>query len=204
MLLCNSVDVKHGQWRWCILFKAKIGENWLKLDFLSSPKLRLNHLPAARLLHCYLTLIKGAKEDRNNMKGRSKNLYTTAHLFVSAIRVWEYQNDTPPAIEEISHMLAMSIERGNYICRKLQEIGIIESVEGSFGNRLFIRDHLKIEEIPREDDESKLEEELKKFQESQKGLSQKIKTIQAKQAQKKKDLFAEMEKKLKQELDKKS
>jgi len=137
------------------------------------------------------------------MKNKSKNLYTTAHLVVSAIRVWEYQNDTPPALEEISHMLAMSIERTNYICRKLKEMGIIDSVEGSFGNRLFIRDHLKIEEIPREDDESKLEEELKKFKESQKGLSQKIETFQAKQAQKKKDLFAEMEKKLKQELDKK-
>jgi DNA-binding IscR family transcriptional regulator len=138
------------------------------------------------------------------MKDRSRNLYKTAHLFVSAIRVWEYQNDTPPALEEISQMLAMSIERTSYICRKLKEVGIVDSVEGSFGNRLFIRDHLKIEEIPREDDESKLEEELKKFQESQKGLSQKIETIQAKQAQKKKDLFAEMEKKLKQELDKKA
>jgi DNA-binding IscR family transcriptional regulator len=138
------------------------------------------------------------------MKDRSRNLYKTAHLFVSAIRVWEYQNDTPPALEEISQMLAMSIERTSYICRKLKEVGIVDSVEGSFGNRLFIRDHLKIEEIPREDDGSKLEEELKKFQESQKGLSQKIETIQAKQAQKKKDLFAEMEKKLKQELDKKA
>jgi DNA-binding transcriptional regulator GbsR (MarR family) len=138
------------------------------------------------------------------MKDRSKNFYTTAHLFVSAIRVWEYQNDTPPALEEISHMLAMSIEHSNYICRKLQEMGIVDSIEGSFENRLFIRDHLKIEEIPREDDESKLEEELKRFQESQKGLSKKIESIQAEQAQKKKDLFAEMEKKLKQELDKKS
>jgi DNA-binding transcriptional regulator GbsR (MarR family) len=138
------------------------------------------------------------------MKDRSKNFYTTAHLFVSAIRVWEYQNDTPPALEEISHMLAMSIEHSNYICRKLQEMGIVDSIEGSFENRLFICDHLKIEEIPREDDESKLEEELKKFQESQKGLSKKIESIQAEQAQKKKDLFAEMEKKLKQELDKKS
>ena len=138
------------------------------------------------------------------MKESDKNLYSTAHLFVSAIRVWEYQNDTPPALEEISHMLTMSIERTNYICRKLKEMGIVESVEGSFGNRLFIRDHLKIEEIPREDDESKMKEELKKFQESQKGLSKKIETIQAKQAQKKKDLFAEMEKKLKQELDKKA
>ena len=137
------------------------------------------------------------------MKEKSKNLYTTAHLFVSAIRVWEYQNDTSPALEEISHMLAMSIERTNYVCRKLKEMGIVDSVEGSFGNRLFVRDHLKIEEIPREDDESKLEEDLKKFKESQKGLSQKIETIKAKQAQKKKDLFAEMEKKLKHELDKK-
>jgi DNA-binding transcriptional regulator GbsR (MarR family) len=138
------------------------------------------------------------------MKDKNKNLYTTAHLFVSAIRVWEYQNDTPPALEEISKMLAMSIERSSYICRKLEEMGIVDNVEGSFGNRLFIRDHLKIEEIPREDDENKMEQELKKFQESQKGLSQKIESIQAKQAQKKKDLFAEMEKKLKQELDKKS
>lgn len=137
------------------------------------------------------------------MKDGSKNFYTTAHLFVAAIRIWEYQNDTPPALEEISQMLAMSIERSNYICNKLKEIGAINSVEGSFGNRLFVRDHLKIEDIPREDDESHLEEEIKKFQESQRGISQKIENIKAKQAQKKKDLFAEMEKKLKQELDKK-
>ena len=147
---------------------------------------------------------RGARENRTKMKDRNKNLYTTAHLFVAAIRIWEYQNDNPPTLEQIGHMLMMSIERTNYICRKLKEMGIVDSVEGSFGNRLFIRDHLKIEEIPREDDESKMEEELKKFQESQKGLSQKIETFQARQAQKKKDLFAEMEKKLKQELDKKA
>ena len=93
-----------------------------------------------------------------------------AHLFVSAIRVWEYQNNTPPTLADISQILTMSLERSNYICRKLKEMGIVDSVEGSFGNRLFIRDHLKIEEIPRQEDESKLEEELKKFQESQKGL----------------------------------
>ena len=141
-------------------------------------------------------------EYRLNMKDISKNLYRTAHLFVSAIRVWEYQNSTPPTLADISQMLAMSIERSNHICRKLKEMGIVDSVGGSFGNRLFIRDHLKIEEIQREDDESKLQEELKKFQESQKGLSQKIENIQAQQAQKKKNLFAEMEKKLKKELDK--
>lgn len=138
------------------------------------------------------------------MEDKKINLYTIAHLFVSAIRVCEHQNKRPAAVEDICRILSISIERSNYICRKLKELGIIEEIEGSYGNRLFIRDHLKIEEIPREGDDRKFDEELKKFQKSQKAISHKIENIKAKQAEKKKNLFAEMEKKLKQELDKKS
>ena len=138
------------------------------------------------------------------MEEQSKDLYATAHLFVAAIRVCEHQMSTPPTIEDIAKILVMSMERGSYVCRKLKELGVIDSVEGSFGSRLFVRDHLKIEEIPRDADGKQLEAELQKFKESQKALSDKIENIQAKQAQKKKDLFAEMEKKLKQELDKKA
>lgn len=137
------------------------------------------------------------------MKEKSQNLYSSAHLFVSAIRVLEHQNNTPATLEDISRILKISIERSHYLGRKLKELGIIDEVEGSYGIRLFISDHLKIEDIPREDDGGKLEAELKKFKESQKELSHKIETIQAKQAEKKKNLFAEMEKKLKQELNKK-
>ena len=137
------------------------------------------------------------------MENKSKDLYSNAHLFIAAIRVFEHQNSTPPTIEDICRVLSMSIEHSSYLSRKLKEIGIIDVVEGSFGIRLFVRDFLKIEEIPRDEDKSKLEEELKKFQESQKGLSQKVESIQTQQAEKKKNLFAEMEKKLKQELNKK-
>ena len=137
------------------------------------------------------------------MKDKSENLYSSAHLFVSAIRIFEHQNNTPASVEDISRMLKFSVERSHYLVRKLKELSIIDEIEGSYGIRLFIRDHLKIEDIPREDDGGKLEAELKKFKESQKELSHKIETIQAKQAEKKKNLFAEMEKKLKQELDKK-
>jgi len=137
------------------------------------------------------------------MENKSKDLYSNAHLFIAAIRVFEHQNSTPPTVEDICRVLSMSIEHSSYLSRKLKEIGIIDVVEGSFGIRLFVRDFLKIEEIPRDEDNSKLEEELKKFQESQKGFSQKVESIQTQQAEKKKNLFAEMEKKLKQELDKK-
>jgi hypothetical protein len=137
------------------------------------------------------------------MEEKSKDLYTAAHLFVAAIRVYEHQMSSPPTIEAISKILAMSLERSNYVCRKLKELGVIESVEGSYGIRLFLRDHLKIEEIPRDTNETQLDEELQKFKNSQKALTEKIESIQAQQAKKKKDLFAEMEKKLKQELEKK-
>jgi thiamine monophosphate synthase len=76
-------------------------------------------------------------------------------------------------------------------------------VEGSYGTRLFINDHLKLEDLPRGEPENKLEDDLKKFQDTQKAFSQKIESFQAQQKQKKKDLFAEMEKKLKEELEKK-
>jgi small-conductance mechanosensitive channel len=137
------------------------------------------------------------------MEASSKNLYALAHLFVAAIRVCEHQMSSPPTIDDISKTLAMSLERSNYVCRKLKELGVIDSVEGSYGNRLFVRDHLKIEELPRDADETQLDAELQKFKASQKALTEKIETIQARQARKKKDLFAEMEKKLKQELHKK-
>ena len=137
------------------------------------------------------------------MNAERQNLYSSAHLFVAAMRIFEHQNNAPATMEDISHILNISIERSHYLGRKLKEMGIIDEIEVSYGIRLFVKDHLKIEDIPREDDGGKLEAELKKFKESQKELSHKIETIQAKQAEKKKNLFAEMEKKLKQELNKK-
>jgi hypothetical protein len=137
------------------------------------------------------------------MADSQKDFYSQAHLMVAAIRVFEHKNSRPPTIEELCQTVGFSIEKGNFICRKLEELDIIEAVEGSYGARLFVRDHLKIEDIPRGESESNFEEELKKFQDNRKALSQKIETFQAEQKQKKKDLFAEMEKKLKKELEKK-
>ena len=138
------------------------------------------------------------------MPRKEKDFYTMAHLFVAAIRVCEHQSSSPPSLEEICKTLSFSVERGHFICRKLIELGIIDMIEGSFDNRLFIQNHLKLEDIPQAKEESKLEEELKKFQNAQKVFSQKIESFQAEQSEKKKTLFAEMERKLKQEIEKKS
>ena len=134
---------------------------------------------------------------------QNTDLYTNAHLAVAAIRILAHQKGAPPLIDEVCQVLSFSLEHLNFICNKLTEMEIIETVEGAYGTRLFIKNHLKIEDIPRGEKASSLETELKKFQNSKKDFTKKIESFQAKQAKKQKDLFAELEKKLKIETDKK-
>jgi DNA-binding transcriptional regulator GbsR (MarR family) len=138
------------------------------------------------------------------MQEKKIDFYQEAHLVVAAIRIFEYLNLRPPNVAEICQSINMSVEKGSLICRKLEDFGIIKAVSGSFGSRWYVADHLKIEDIRRAEPESKMEDELKRFQDSQKAFSRKLEALQAEQKQKKKDLFADMEKKLKEELDKKA
>ena len=134
----------------------------------------------------------------------TRSLYDDAHLFVAAVRFLTHQEQSPPDLAQVCQALNLSPEHGGLVCRRLAEIGAIESIRGAYGDRLFVRDHLKLEALPREAQPDRLQEELNRFQEAQKGLTSKVETIRAEQARKKKDLFSEMEKKLRQEIDKKS
>ena len=125
------------------------------------------------------------------------DLYSNAHLVVAAIRIFTHKNSKNPSLNEVCKTLSFSLEQGNLICKKLKDFGIIDVVEGAFENQLFIKDHLKIEEIPRDKKEDRLEEALKKFKDSKKDFSKKIESFQVKQAEKQKALFAELEEKLK-------
>jgi len=132
-----------------------------------------------------------------------KNLYTKAHLIVAAIRVLEHTRDIPPSVEKICDLLSYSLEEGGRLCRRLEDLEVIKVVEGAFGTKLYIDNHLLIEDIPREEKESRLDEELKKFKDSQKQISQKIESIKAEQSQKKQDLFEKLNQQLQKNLDEK-
>ena len=133
-----------------------------------------------------------------------RSLYAGAHLFVAAVRVLTHKEQTPPDLDQVCDLLGFSKERGGFICRRLEDIGALEAVSGAYGLRLFVRDHLKIEELPREDAPDRLKEELSKFQEAQKTAASRIATLQADQKKKKQSLFDEIEKKLKAQIDRKS
>ena len=133
------------------------------------------------------------------MATQTTDFHTQAHLIVAAIRILEHRHTTPPSVDQMCETLAFSIEQGHRLCNRLKEMGIIDITSGAFGTRLFIVDHLKIEAIPRGETGSSMEAELRKFQDSQKGLEKKIETIKAEQEKKKKDLFADLEKQFKKQ-----
>ncbi len=128
---------------------------------------------------------------------KHQSLYHDGHLFVAAIRVLENRNGSPPTLAQIAQLLSISTEQTGLISRRLSDCGIIEQVEGAFGERWGIQDHLKLEELPRVMDATELDSALKKFQAERQKMAQKVESIIEQQAKKKKDLFADIEKKLK-------
>lgn len=134
------------------------------------------------------------------MSNESKNQYQEGHLFVAAIRILEHQNGTPPAMNEISELLDLSVEQTGLISRRLVDAGIIKIVESAFGDRWGIEDHLKIEALPKEAATSQIDDALKQFKAEKSKMAQKIEAIKEEQAKKQKDLFSEIEKKLKKDL----
>ena len=99
---------------------------------------------------------------------KKNNLYTLAHLVVAAIRIHEHNHSGPPTIENICDTLLISLEEGNRLSLKLSEMLIIEALEKPGGTRLFIKNHLLIEDIPNQPETNNLQSELDQFKESRK------------------------------------
>lgn len=129
-----------------------------------------------------------------------QNLYHDAHLVVAAIRVLAHQHQSPPTLESVCEALSYPLEKGNRICLKLREMGIVRLVEGGFGLRLFIQDHLKLEELPREAEGPSLAEALKEFRRTRQENTRALDALKAEQQKLKQGRVAEIEKKLMQEL----
>jgi hypothetical protein len=127
------------------------------------------------------------------------DFYSRAHLVVAAVRILSHLNAVPPSIADVCQHVRLASEEGHMLTRKLHDMGAIEIVEGGFGNKIFLRDHTRLESIPRGDIGPSMEDELRRFHDARAGMASKVAAIQAEQARKKKDLFAELEKKLKTE-----
>ncbi|MFH1984959.1 MAG: helix-turn-helix domain-containing protein [Pseudomonadota bacterium] len=122
------------------------------------------------------------------------NPYAEGHLVVAAIRVLDHQKNMPPSVEDVGALLSVSREQAYRMCNKLNDRGIIKILEGPFGNKVDILDHVQLEEIPQEDLAPGMEAELEKFRQQRKGITEKVENIKAEREEKKKSLFADIEK----------
>ena len=129
-----------------------------------------------------------------------KDLYDNCHLLVAAIRVLSHQNKFPPSVDSLGTALSFSLEECHYLCRKLEKMGVIDIVEGAFGTKLFIKNHMELESIPLDEKDTKLKDDIEKFITTKKDYTKEIESIKAEKEKKKKNLFAEIDEKLKSKL----
>ncbi len=88
-----------------------------------------------------------------------------AHLVVAAVRVLAHKTGRPPAVEEVAELLGWSRELVGHLSRGLESRGILQALKSPFDVRLEVADHLKIEELPKEDSGPQLKEEVEAFHE---------------------------------------
>lgn len=132
-----------------------------------------------------------------------KNQYHEGHLVVAAIRILEHIHGAPPALDQVAAMLKFSPEKTGWIARRLQEAGIIRLVESAFGDRWGIEAHLKLEELPRTEESNQMDQALKQFKADREKIAKEVESFKEQQAKKQRELFSELEKKLKKDLAKK-
>jgi hypothetical protein len=127
----------------------------------------------------------------------NSDLYSDAHLCVAAVRILTYQKNIAPSIAAVCKMLSISNERGHQLFRKLEKNDIVTIVDSGFSAKVFVKNHLAIEDIDRNTVGSKFDEALKSFQTEKEDHAKIIEALHSKHKQQKQKLFADLEKKLK-------
>lgn len=123
--------------------------------------------------------------------------YKEAHLIVAAIRILEYRQNAPPTLEDVAKMLSISPEEASRISRNLRSMGIVETVEKSGETRLFVSDHLRIEELSDQPEQDALSRELEKFRQKKQSEKKTLESLKAQQEEKRRKMQQDIEQKLK-------
>ena len=124
------------------------------------------------------------------------DIYSQAHLFMAAVRVFEHLHLQPPSLKGLSDLLHVSEEELSRISRKLEEIGALGTIMSGGEVRFSVRDHLRIEDLPRLSEAPKMEEEISRFKSQQESRLKEIEQSLAKKGDKS-SMFSELEKALK-------
>ncbi|HHO77018.1 MAG TPA: hypothetical protein ENN05_11430 [Deltaproteobacteria bacterium] len=125
-----------------------------------------------------------------------KDLYSQAHVFVCGIRVCEHLYGRPPTLGGLSSLLKISEEELSLLSRKLEERFIISVIKTGAEIRYSIADHMRIEDLPKVEDDSRIKDEISQFQNRQQNRMKEIEKSLGKSTDKAR-IFNDLDKALK-------
>jgi hypothetical protein len=131
------------------------------------------------------------------------NPYEQGHLVVAALRIFVHRQGRPPSVRELSEVLGISAEMGYYLCNRLSRLGVLEVVGAAFEEKLYLKDHLKLEDLPREEKASSFATEVERLKEERQRRQEEMAKLQSTHEGKKKDLFSDLERQLREGVKKK-
>ncbi|MCK4413007.1 MAG: hypothetical protein KAY32_05650 [Candidatus Eisenbacteria sp.] len=86
------------------------------------------------------------------------------HLVVAAMRILEHREGRGPRSDEISALLEWGHEETLVVLRGLVDTGVLRMNETPFEVRFERADHLRLEELPAQENERELQNEVEEFQ----------------------------------------
>ncbi len=89
--------------------------------------------------------------------------YEDGHLIVAAVRVLSHSADRPPTPEDIADLLGLAPDFVRNLVVMLGDEGILKVVENPFEIRTEVKNHIKLEELPKEAQGPSIQDELDEF-----------------------------------------
>jgi hypothetical protein len=92
-----------------------------------------------------------------------KPCYEDGHLIVAAVRVLSHNSDKPPTPEDIAELLGLAPDFVRNLVIALGDEGVLKVVENPFEIRTEVKNHNKLEELPKEAHGPSIQDELDEF-----------------------------------------
>ncbi len=89
--------------------------------------------------------------------------YEDGHLIVAAVRVLSHKADKPPTPEDVAELLGLAPDFVRNLIIGLGDEGILKVVENPFEIRTEVKNHIKLEELPKEAQGPSIQDELDEF-----------------------------------------
>lgn len=108
----------------------------------------------------------------------NKASYEEGHLTVAAIRVLGNRHEgRPPTVDEIADLLKLSREWVGVLVSALDRAGVVRTLTGPFETRVEVLDHRKLEDLPHEDAQAGVDEELREFSAKKRKEEEKLQNL---------------------------